>query len=221
MARDTRRRMIEAAAELIRTRGLHDTSFTDILDASGAARGAIYHHFPDGKQQLAREAVLLTQQRVLEQLRAADHSSPEAFLTDFLAMLRSIAESTGGPGCAVGAVLQDSAEPETALVEAADGTFTVWTDQIAYELETAGLHPAHARPFATLMIATLEGTHLLCKAAHSTAPLDRVGESLHQALAAMTAVAASSPGPPSAGSLEMRDLGERRRGVGRRPRRAR
>jgi AcrR family transcriptional regulator len=191
MASDTRPRMIEAAAELIRTRGLHDTSFTDILEASGAARGAIYHHFPEGKQELAREAVLLTQRRVLEQLRAADHSSPEAFLAGFIAMLRSVAESTGGPGCAVGAVLQDSAEPETALVEAVDGTFTVWVGQVAHELETAGLPATHAQPFATLMIAALEGTHLLCKAARSTVPLDRVAESLHQALAAMSAVAVS------------------------------
>ena len=31
-------------------------SFTEILDASGAARGAIYHHFPGGKTQLVAEA---------------------------------------------------------------------------------------------------------------------------------------------------------------------
>ncbi|MEU3069077.1 hypothetical protein ABZ712_19585 [Streptomyces sp. NPDC006906] len=33
-------------------------SFTDVLTQSGAARGAIYHHFPGGKNQLATEAAV-------------------------------------------------------------------------------------------------------------------------------------------------------------------
>ena len=41
MARDTKQRMVEAAAASLRRRGLTATSFTDVLTASGAARGAI------------------------------------------------------------------------------------------------------------------------------------------------------------------------------------
>src|SRR5436309_11525133 len=109
MASDTRQRMIEAAAELIRTRGLHEASFTEVLDASGAARGAIYHHFPGGKEELTREAVLYTQALFLARVRSGQHESPQAVLETFLDMLREIILSEGGPGCAVGAVVQDNA----------------------------------------------------------------------------------------------------------------
>jgi AcrR family transcriptional regulator len=52
MVHDTKQRMIEAAALSLRTRGLAATSFTDVLAASGAARGAIYHHFPGARTTL-------------------------------------------------------------------------------------------------------------------------------------------------------------------------
>ncbi|MDT7664602.1 MAG: TetR/AcrR family transcriptional regulator, lmrAB and yxaGH operons repressor [Pseudonocardiales bacterium] len=41
MPRDTKQRMVEAAAGLLRSRGLAAMSFTDVLAVSGAARGVI------------------------------------------------------------------------------------------------------------------------------------------------------------------------------------
>ena len=55
---DPRRRMIQSAALLFRRQGIEGTSFSDVLEHSGAPRGSIYHHFPEGKAQLAEEAIL-------------------------------------------------------------------------------------------------------------------------------------------------------------------
>ena len=52
---DSRERMIESAARPYSSRGVQGTSFADVIAASGAPRGSIYHHFPQGKQQLTRE----------------------------------------------------------------------------------------------------------------------------------------------------------------------
>jgi TetR/AcrR family transcriptional regulator, lmrAB and yxaGH operons repressor len=53
---ETRTRMIDAALDSLRHRGVSGMSFTEVLERSGAARGAIYHHFPGGKNQLVAEA---------------------------------------------------------------------------------------------------------------------------------------------------------------------
>src|SRR2546423_14603501 len=53
----SRDRMIVSAALLLREKGLTGTSFGDVIDHSGAPRGSIYHHFPDGKAQLVQEAM--------------------------------------------------------------------------------------------------------------------------------------------------------------------
>ena len=56
MLSDTRTRMIEATVEALQRQGVAGMSFTGVLAASGAARGAIYHHFPGGKAQIVAEA---------------------------------------------------------------------------------------------------------------------------------------------------------------------
>ena len=48
--------MIAAAVRSLQHDGAEGMSFTDVLRVSGAARGAIYHHFPGGKSQLVAEA---------------------------------------------------------------------------------------------------------------------------------------------------------------------
>ena len=69
MANDTRTRMLEATARLLRQRGYHGTSLNDILAASGAPRGSLYFHFPGGKDQLVIEVTRASVAAVAEQLR--------------------------------------------------------------------------------------------------------------------------------------------------------
>ena len=52
-----RQKMVEGASRVLARRGLHATSFSEVLAVTGASRGSIYHHFPGGKAELI-EAVL-------------------------------------------------------------------------------------------------------------------------------------------------------------------
>jgi len=49
--------MVQCAAMQIGRHGVSATSFSELLVGSGAPRGSIYHHFPNGKAQLVEEAV--------------------------------------------------------------------------------------------------------------------------------------------------------------------
>src|SRR3954465_4410887 len=51
-----RERMIQSALILMGERGIEATSFSQVIEHSGAPRGSIYHHFPGGKAQLVEEA---------------------------------------------------------------------------------------------------------------------------------------------------------------------
>src|SRR5688572_33420325 len=68
---DSRQRMLESAAILFRERGVHGTSFSDVLAHSAAPRGSIYHHFPGGKAQLAEEATRYAAEFITGGLTAA------------------------------------------------------------------------------------------------------------------------------------------------------
>ncbi len=52
MADGVKQRMIREAALALARKGLQRASFSEVLEASGAPRGSLYHHFPGGKGEL-------------------------------------------------------------------------------------------------------------------------------------------------------------------------
>src|SRR2546430_16818335 len=102
---DSRAGMVRSAASLIRTRGVNATSFSEVLADSGAPRGSIYHHFPQGKEQLAEDAIRRTSERVLAHQRACRATTASGVLSCFIDMWRqAVVASTGAACCDVACV---------------------------------------------------------------------------------------------------------------------
>src|ERR1700737_3093994 len=136
MATDSRASMVRSAASLIRSRGVSGTSFSDVLADSGAPRGSIYHHFPEGKRQLAEDAISWTSERVLAHLRAGKAQSPSEVLERFIAMWRQVVVTSGATaGCVVAGVAIDTSPDEKALMDVVRAAFRSWASALAQELE--------------------------------------------------------------------------------------
>ena len=171
----TRDRMIEAAVDGLRRRGVAGMSFTEVLQESGAARGAIYHHFPGGKNQLVAEAVQRHGEQVRDYLGHLPGDSPRAVVDAFLAGVRPVvAQSALGSGCAAAAVTVGVDAGSSELREIGNGALTSWIDHIAGKLTAAGMAPVPAKGLATTLITLLEGAHVLCRAAGSLEPFERM-----------------------------------------------
>ncbi|WP_369386262.1 TetR/AcrR family transcriptional regulator [Streptomyces sp. CG1] len=175
MSSDTRTRMIEATVEALRCRGVAGMSFTEVLRDSGAARGAIYHHFPGGKAQLVAEAATRYGHDVCAHLAELPAESPQHTVEAFLAAVRSVVqESACGGGCAVAAVTVGTDAADDTLRQVAATAFASWVDQLAERLTTSGLPPGDAADLATTLITLLQGAHVLCRAAGTIEPFDQV-----------------------------------------------
>lgn len=173
MAADTRQRMIEAAADLLQRGGMEAASFTDVLASSGAARGAIYHHFPEGKHELTREAVAWTGRRVLGNLDALAGSTPAEVTAAFLDRIRPIvADASIGRSCAVAAVVVETGQRDDELTHVAGAALQSWIAALRKHLAELGVAPAVAQQVATLLITFLEGTQVLCRAVGGLDPFD-------------------------------------------------
>ncbi len=171
MANDTRARMIDAAVEALRHRGLEGMSFTDVLARSGAARGVIYHHFPGGKNQLAAEAAHLNGRDVLAHLAGLEGTSPRGVVEAFLDLVRPVVEeSTRGSGCAVAAVTHRGDATGDELCQIAATTFASWVAQLADTLTSAGMARDAATDLAHMLIDLLEGAQIVARAAGSMEP---------------------------------------------------
>ncbi|HEY0870048.1 MAG TPA: TetR/AcrR family transcriptional regulator [Acidothermaceae bacterium] len=178
MASDSRASMVRSAAALISSRGVSATSFADVVSDSGAPRGSIYHHFPDGKRQLTEDAVRWTSGRVLAYLRSGPTDSPAQVLTRFIELWRQVVVSSGGSaGCVVAGVAVDTVD-DAPMLEIVRATFQSWVDALAEQLTAAGLPPDRAAPIAQITLAGMEGALILCRAEGSTAPLDIVADEL-------------------------------------------
>jgi AcrR family transcriptional regulator len=181
---DARQRMIESAALLFRERGVNATSFTDVLEHSGAPRGSIYHHFPGGKTELAEAATRWAGECILDSTNhgLATHD-PLAAVDALARWWRTVLDrSDFQAGCVIAAAALEG-DREPTVREAAAEAFEQWERALAGALTARGVPPQRARSLAEFVIAAFEGAVILARARRSTAPLDRVAEELRRAVA--------------------------------------
>ncbi len=176
-----RERIVVGAADMISRRGLNATSIREMAKHARAPLGSTYHYFPEGKQQLATEAVRYTGEWVARVLRRELRAGPVQGLRAFLALWRKIVvDSDFRAGCPVLAVsIEEPATEEVpAPVRAAAEVFDSWEGLLADSLREHGVGPEQAAQLATLVVAAVEGTVAMCRAKRSTQPLDHTADQL-------------------------------------------
>jgi AcrR family transcriptional regulator len=186
--------MVRSAAALISARGLSATSLADVLADSGAPRGSIYHHFPQGKGQLAQDAVRWTGERVLAHQAALAGPRPEDVLERFIGMWRAVVTgSEAAAGCVVAGVAVDTGAEQQRLLEAVRDTFRAWVSLLAAQLEARGVPADRAGSVARATLAGMEGALILCRAEGDVGPLDTVAAELMRLLPTSAEAATENP----------------------------
>jgi AcrR family transcriptional regulator len=186
MPDSTRDRMIDAAVDALRRDGVAGMSFTDVLSASGAARGAIYHHFPGGKSELVVQAVTRNAGDVRDRFAELPHGPPRLVVDEFVNLIRPVVEeSTAGSGCAIAAAAMSAADQRNHanLQQSAAAAITSWIDVLGERLRAGGLDEHEAAELASLLVTTLEGAHVLARAEGCIDPFDRATRALRALVA--------------------------------------
>ncbi|MFZ5527737.1 MAG: TetR/AcrR family transcriptional regulator [Pseudomonadota bacterium] len=190
---DGRQRVVAAAADMLARHGLNATSIREMAKRAEAPLGSTYHHFPGGKQQVIREAVLFAGARVSAGLNHHLQTGVAEGLRAFLAIWRDILlRSAFRQGCPVLAAAVEEPVDDTAeeALAASAQVFTDWRASLAAALEKEGHAPASAASLATLVIASVEGAVVLCRAQRSIEPFDQVAAQLEHWLASQGQTAA-------------------------------
>ena len=175
MANDVRSRMVEGAALLLAKQGPQATSFSDVIALTGAPRGSIYHHFPEGKDQLLDAALDLAGGRASALLDQWVGLGPADVAARFLDIWRTIlVRSSYGAGCAIVAVTVSTDSP--VLLDHAATIFRDWRARLGSLFAAGGL-PEPER-FATLLVAAAEGAVVISRAERSMEPFELVAAEL-------------------------------------------
>jgi TetR/AcrR family transcriptional repressor of lmrAB and yxaGH operons len=177
MAGEVRDRMIAGAMALLARRGLSGASFSDVLSATGAPRGSLYHHFPNGKGELVAAAIERAGLVLSEAMAPVAGGSAEAVVERFLAIWRTVlTRSDCEAGCAVMAVAAAPESPD--MLAQAAGVFRAWNRQLTDLLGRGGMPAVEASGFAVMMIASVEGAVALSRAERSLEPFEVVARQL-------------------------------------------
>ncbi len=177
MTGEVRARMAAGAALLLAKHGLQATSFSTVLELTGAPRGSVYHHFPNGKDELVGAAVEAANARTMAAFDAMVGAPADQIAERFFGLWRSVLErSVFSAGCALLAVtVATDSQP---LLEQAGAVFRLWRGRLAELLEVGGLNPEPAAGFAAMLVAASEGAVVMSRAERSMAPFDLVAQQL-------------------------------------------
>ena len=168
----TRERLITTASEVIKRKGYFGTGINEVLAAVGVPKGSLYHHFPAGKDELIREAVVhggrSHLRRYGEALRGKQVMDGLFAVID--AMIVELRDSDFRDACPIAAVAVASGSINEDIRAACDAVFARWEGALAVYLKRCGVEGAAEK--AKELYVLFEGAYILAKAHRNVAYLE-------------------------------------------------
>lgn len=169
----SRTALIDTAATLFRRQGYAATGLNQILDQARVKPGSLYHHFPQGKQQLAA-AVVDDAGAAIEQLlrRFLAGGRPVADIVDrWVDLLIDGLSTDRRDGCPIEPIATESVHASPLVREASARAFTGWCRAIEERLGADGWSAAEAKDAAVAVISLIEGALILSRIAGDSGAL--------------------------------------------------
>jgi TetR/AcrR family transcriptional regulator, lmrAB and yxaGH operons repressor len=170
----SRAALIDSAALLFRRQGYAATGVNQILETADVKAGSLYHHFPNGKQELAA-AVVESAGGEIERLlrRFLDSDSSIADIVDgWIDLMIVQLASDQRDGCPIEPIATESVNASSQLRDASARAFAGWTAAVAERLRADGWAPREAAQTALAVIALIEGALILSRIAGDDAALE-------------------------------------------------
>lgn len=184
----TRDDILETTCTLLEAQGYHATGLNQILAESGTPKGSLYYYFPQGKEELAAEAVKRAAQIVAQRIRdgLSGIDDPAEAIPVFVNTIAHYVEasgfSAGGPLTMVALETVNSSERLNGVCREA---YQLLQKAFQEKLVMGGYTEDRAAQLAMFLVAAIEGGILLSRTNHSGDALRQVAEELGRFLKAV------------------------------------
>jgi TetR/AcrR family transcriptional repressor of lmrAB and yxaGH operons len=169
----SRAALIDTAALLFRRQGYAATGVNQILETADVKAGSLYHHFPNGKQELAAAVVDSAGadiERLLRRFLDSD-SSVSDIVGGWIDVLAAQLASDRRDGCPIEPIATESVNASPQVREASARAFAGWSTAVADRLRADGWAERDAEQTALAVIALIEGALILSRTAGDDAAL--------------------------------------------------
>ena len=160
---NSKEKLLKTASRLFQLQGYHGTGLNQILKESGAPKGSLYYHFPDGKEQLAIESVQLTAKFVTESIKNSlvKTTDPIKAIQNFITEMadRFNIEGCSG-GVPIAAVALETALISEPLRTACQLAYKNFQTVFTQKLLDSGFDKQRAEELGIIINAMIEGAFL-------------------------------------------------------------
>lgn len=177
----TKEQFIQTTCDLLESQGYYATGLNQIVAESGAPKGSLYYHFPEGKEELAAEAISRAGETVADRIRAnlADIADPATAIRRFVERIADSVEASGyRSGGPLMTVAMETATTSERLNLACREAYMRLQQAFARKFEEGGYDKGQSEELATFVIAAIEGGVILSRTYHSGDPLRQVAQQL-------------------------------------------
>lgn len=185
----TRDKFIDTTSHLMETQGYHATGLNQIIKESGAPKGSLYYHFPEGKEELASEAVRRASENLIASIQnnlREDISIAEAVRNFALGVAQGVEVTNFQSGGPLTAIAMETATTNERLNQACREAFLQIQVAFAEKLSAAGFETGRATALSIFITSAIEGGIILSRTYHSSDPLRTVAEELYDYLNHLT-----------------------------------
>lgn len=181
MKENAKDKLIQTASRLFQLQGYHATGLNQITKESGAPKGSLYHYFPDGKEELAYEAVQLTTHFVSEQIKNGLSSSEdpvEAIQTFILDMADRFSHQHSLTGIPIATIALETSLISEPLRQACQTAYREFQSQFTEKLLQGGYEEERATELGIVINAMIEGAFLVSFSLGENEPLRMVAKQI-------------------------------------------
>ncbi len=178
---DSREKILQTASRLFQLQGYHATGLNQIIKESESPKGSLYHYFPNGKEELAAEAVKYTSRYIEAKIQSFMEQVPdpvEAIQEFIIEAASQFDQPETIKGIPVGLLASETALISEPLRKVCVQAFKNWETIIANKLIKNGYEENEAVKAGTVINSMIGGGIMLSLANKSKAPLLTISESI-------------------------------------------
>jgi TetR/AcrR family transcriptional regulator, lmrAB and yxaGH operons repressor len=178
---DKKSLIINIATTLFQQKGYLGVGLTEILKACNISKGALYHHFPKGKEELLiaclqsmNEAIITDIEDIFKRYPTTQEAT-QAMIEKLVADFNREGTITGHTFSSIVSEIASLSEP---VRNACSGLYTKIQGIYSNKLVEDGFSKETARSMALMMTASIEGGMMLCLTQKASEPLKMISQVL-------------------------------------------
>lgn len=174
MSNETRDKILITTSSLLEKQGYHATGLNQIVKESATPRGSLYYYFPEGKEELAAEAIQRRMKEMADFTRRflSKIDDPiEAVVELIMLMAKQIEQNDCCSGAPIAAVALEASGSSERIRKACEEGYRGLQDVWAAKLVMGGYPADRANELAVMINAAIEGATVLTRTMRDAQPM--------------------------------------------------